>query len=472
MLDAHTSPHRHFSARSLLPFGFCAVFLLMAAALAESYRMQNSMQAPPAALAAYDQADVLLESARHGFNQSQSVVRDFLLRTTGSDAYLANLHGCETEIGEAFDAIARIPALAQPIPEVRTRIAEYFESLRDISTWPEERRSRAAADYLAAQLPQLRAAPNRVLRDTAEASQMGRKRIGLAVLASCEAIMRRILILLGADLILALAVAGLNLVYAHELGREALAKVDEIAHAKTEMQQLSGRLLSIQEEERHRLSRDLHDGIGQLLTALRIEISHLGHEGGGLTATDRERLQRARSLAEEAVRHTRDIALLLRPSHLDDLGLEAALQWHAEDFSRRTGIPCHFSASGLREQLPDAWKTCVYRIVQEALHNCEKHAAPTRVHVRVCQEPEQLTLEVQDDGVGFELDSKGAPVRAVGLGLLGMRERAAMLGGALRMISAPGHGTTLRVALPISPMPPEAIPTPVAEGAVHPEVEA
>jgi signal transduction histidine kinase len=197
----------------------------------------------------------------------------------------------------------------------------------------------------------------------------------------------------------------------------------------------------------------LHDGIGQLLTALRIEISHLGHEGGELKAADRERLQRARALAEEAVRNTRDIALLLRPSHLDDLGLEAALQWQTEDFARRTGIECQFRAEGLDEDLPDAWKTCVYRIVQESLHNCEKHAAPKQVRVRMKQEAASLSLEVQDDGVGFEVDAKGAPLRAVGLGLVGMRERAAMLGGELHIASAPGHGTTVRVDLPISALP-------------------
>src|SRR5262249_19766744 len=154
-----------------------------------------------------------------------------------------------------------------------------------------------------------------------EVNQSGRKKLAAAALADSESSLHHILILLGADLILALGVAGLNLGYARELGRESLSKVEEVARAETEMQQLSARLLSIQEEERHRLSRDLHDGIGQLLTALRIEISHLGREGEIISSEDRERMKRARALAEEAVRNTRVIALLLRPSHLDDLGL-------------------------------------------------------------------------------------------------------------------------------------------------------
>ncbi len=298
---------------------------------------------------------------------------------------------------------------------------------------------------------------SKLFRDVGDANQAGRKRMIAMALAAEQSTVRHTLYLLAADLLLALAVAGLNLAYARELGRESLSKVEEIAHAKSEMQQLSARLLTIQEEERHRLSRDLHDGIGQLLTALRLEISHLGLDREGLSTEDRERLQRARRLAEEAVRSTRDIALLLRPSHLDDLGLEAALQYLVEDFTRRTGIACRFSAAGVEENLPDAWKTCVYRIVQEAVHNCEKHAAPTQVQIRITQETEVLSLEVQDDGVGFALDTNGAPLRAVGLGILGMRERAAMLGGALQIVSSPGHGTTVRVALPI---PPRSTPPP------------
>jgi signal transduction histidine kinase len=440
--------------------------------MVESYRMQSKFQDLPAVASTYDRDDILIEHVRHGFNQSQNITRAFLLSGGTADNFLANLSLNESEVLNAIDQINH-KEMFDRIPGARASFQEHFQTLRGVGSWAIDKRRMHGADFVGKQLTHLRANCNRVLHDMADASQTGRRQQASAVLINGGATIRRIFFVLAADMILALVVAGLNLAFARELGRESLSKVQEIARAKSEMQQLSGRLLTIQEEERHRLSRDLHDGIGQLLTALRIEISHLGHEEGAkLAQKDRERLQRARSLAEEAVRSTRDIALLLRPSLLDDLGLEAALQWQTEDFGRRTGLGVHFSASGLQENLPDAWKTCVYRIVQEALHNCEKHAAPTQVQVRVNQEPDRLTLEVQDDGVGFELNAQGAPLRSAGLGLLGMRERAAMLGGALHISSAPGHGSTVRVELPISPMPSPNSGSPLSEEIRRREVEA
>jgi signal transduction histidine kinase len=463
---------RHFSARSLLPIGFCAVFLLMAAAMVETYRMQETIQGAPAAFAIYDRDAALIEHIRNGFNQSQNLVRAFLVTSGAPEGFLASLSTCESEVLDAFDQIGH-KEMFEGIVRARAGFQDYFQALHGVGSWPASKRRQDGPLFIGTQLPSLRAPGNRIVRDMAAANQNGRRRQATATLAGGAATVRRIFVLLAADLILALCVAGLNLAYARELGHESQSKVQEIARAKGEMQQLSARLLTIQEEERHRLSRDLHDGIGQLLTALRIEISHLGHEDSAqLTPQDRERLQRARSLAEEAVRHTRDIALLLRPSHLDDLGLEAALQWQTEDFGRRTGILCQFSAAGLQENLPDAWKTCVYRIVQEALHNCEKHAAPKQVRVCVNQEPDRLTLEVEDDGVGFELNAQGAPLRAVGLGLLGMRERAAMLGGTVRITSAPGHGAAVRVELPVSALSSRNSAAPAAEESARREVEA
>ena len=453
MIDSQPNPAR-FSARSFLPLGFCTVFLLMAAAMVESYRMQVALRAPVSAIAAYDRADALLDRLRRAFNQSQPVSNDFLLRSSASDVFQSKLHHCEAEAIGAMDQIERLGVDSKRIPALRNHVSTYFKTLRELADWPEARRRQQASNFIGETAPQLRAPVNRAFRDMADDHQHGRRSATAEGSAAGEAATRRISFLLGGDLLLVLGVAALNLAYARELGRESQSKVEAMARTKTEMEQLSARLLTVQEEERHRLSRDLHDGIGQLLTALRLEISHLGADRGALSAADIERLQRARKLAEEAVRATRDIALLLRPSHLDDLGLEPALQWLVEDFSRRTSIVCHFSAAGVQENLPDAWKTCVYRVVQEAIHNCEKHAAPARVEVRVSQEAERLMLEVQDDGVGFELDAKGTPLRAMGLGILGMRERAAMLGGELRIVSAPGHGTTVRLTLPISPMRP------------------
>jgi len=164
-----------------------------------------------------------------------------------------------------------------------------------------------------------------------------------------------------------------------------------------ELQQLSARLLEVEEDGRRKLSRELHDEIGQTLALLQIEISH----AAATPEPSRERLERARALAERSVQSIRNMSVLLRPALLDDLGLVPALQFLLEDFLRRSGVACEFKEQDVEERLPDSVKTCVYRVVQEALHNCEKHSGASKVRVSVRQFPEWLVAEVEDDGRGF-----------------------------------------------------------------------
>jgi signal transduction histidine kinase len=178
----------------------------------------------------------------------------------------------------------------------------------------------------------------------------------------------------------------------------------------------------------------------------------------------KERLRRARDLTEKTVQTVRNIALLLRPALLDDLGLVPALQWQLEEFIRRSGIGCDFSEEGVDDMLPDSVKTCVYRVVQEALHNCEKHAGANRVSIALRQLPESLAVEVRDNGCGFALNEKSMPHRKAGLGILGMRERAAKVGGILALETSPGQGTRLSLRIPLAPY------TPIKPLALHTEV--
>jgi signal transduction histidine kinase len=125
------------------------------------------------------------------------------------------------------------------------------------------------------------------------------------------------------------------------------------------------------------------------------------------------------------------------------------LQFQLEEFLRRSGIACDFVEQGVSDHLPDAVKTCVFRVVQEALHNCEKHSAATRVRVTVRQLPDCLTAEVEDNGRGFAGNPQGMPSKDAGLGLLGIRERAAIAGGSLTIDSAPGQGTRIALRVPV-----------------------
>jgi signal transduction histidine kinase len=244
--------------------------------------------------------------------------------------------------------------------------------------------------------------------------------------------------------VVGVGVAWFSLHYSNHLESQAAARFAEVLDAKVELERLSKRLMDIQEEERTRLSRELHDEIVQNVAVLKIEISQ------ALASTEsaraREPLARARDLADRTVGAVRNISLLLRPSLLDDLGLGPALQWQTDDFLRRTGVPCEYNEINLRDSLPDPVNTCVYRVTQEALRNCEKHSAARHVEVTVEQRTCGLTVEVADDGRGFLPGRRDV----TSLGVLGMRERAAALGGDLQIDSILGKGTKVRLTLPLS----------------------
>ena len=138
----------------------------------------------------------------------------------------------------------------------------------------------------------------------------------------------------------------------------------------------------------------------------------------------------------------RNITLLLRPSMLDDLGLVPALQWQAREVSKRTGMQVNVAVEGVSDELPEQYKTSVYRVVQEALNNCARHAQAKAVRITVRQRNDRLMLSIQDDGRGFRPDVER------GLGLLGMQERVTHLGGTFDIESEPGRGTLLAITFP------------------------
>jgi signal transduction histidine kinase len=202
----------------------------------------------------------------------------------------------------------------------------------------------------------------------------------------------------------------------------------------------AARLITVQEEERKRLSRDLHDGVGQVITALKMELARV--QG---SAEDAVRLERARSHADEALTSIRNVSRLLRPTLLDDLGLEAALQWHLEDFGRRTGIRTVLSFElPVEAILADAVNTCIYRTVQESLNNCEKHSGASLARVTVTQSDEGISVTIADNGRGLKSASPGEHHH----GIRGMGERAHILGGEIRLESEMGKGTSVNLSLP------------------------
>jgi signal transduction histidine kinase len=209
---------------------------------------------------------------------------------------------------------------------------------------------------------------------------------------------------------------------------------------------LSGRLRDVQEEERRVLSRELHDEVGQTLSAVLVDAANLARHIPADNATAQEYLENIRSHASASVNSIRDISLLLRPSMLDDLGLVAALEWQAREVSRRGGVKVRVVAESVPQSLDsiqgDPVRTCIYRLVQEALHNVSSHAGAQHAVVTVRGVNRSIELTVEDDGAGFDA------VRTRGLGLLGMEERVKHLGGRLSIESHQGKGTTVHATLP------------------------
>jgi signal transduction histidine kinase len=218
-------------------------------------------------------------------------------------------------------------------------------------------------------------------------------------------------------------------------------------HAEHQMRVLSQQLVAAQEEERRKLSRELHDHVGQMLTALRMQLGRIDRLRDASDQRTVKTVAECRELVDEMVHIVRDLALGLRPSMLDDFGLQPALEWLARDFTRRCDVPVALSIAGSLDGLPEQHRTCVYRVVQEALTNCVRHAHAANISVDLRAQPDTLDVSVRDDGVGMDPDG-----RAGGLGLRGIEERVRELGGTVKLRSAAGQGAVLAIALPIRVM--------------------
>jgi signal transduction histidine kinase len=253
-----------------------------------------------------------------------------------------------------------------------------------------------------------------------------------------ERLTRLLLVALTSGLILAIGSA----IYILRLERQERLRYAELAHNREELQELSARLVDAQETERRSLSRELHDEVGQALGLLLMDVGRLSNQLGG-DAKGQEMVQRIKTVAERTVQTVRNMALLLRPSMLDDLGLVSALEWYAREVSRSSETEVEVKAESVSENLPDPLMVCIYRVVQEAVNNAQRHAHAKNVTVELRQTDTVVQVQIKDDGSGF--DGK----RTRGIGLLGMEERVKRLGGTISIESLPGAGTTIRAELPL-----------------------
>ena len=232
-----------------------------------------------------------------------------------------------------------------------------------------------------------------------------------------------------------------SMAYIMRLDRQTRARYVELARSRHALQELSARLVDAQETERRAISRELHDEVGQSLGALLVDIGRLSTTLSGDHPEAKEQLDNLKSVAERTFQSVRNIALLLRPSMLDDLGLAAALEWQGREVSRRSEMEVSVESESVPEDLPDEYKIYIYRLVQEALTNAVRHSGARNAKVVVERLANSIVVRVTDDGRGFD------PVRSRGMGILGMEERVKHLGGTLRVESQPGRGATVAAEL-------------------------
>jgi two-component system sensor histidine kinase UhpB len=221
----------------------------------------------------------------------------------------------------------------------------------------------------------------------------------------------------------------------------------EISESQTRLKALSSKMVKAQEDERRHIARELHDEIGQVLTAVRINLQRI--QKGDLSADLSEQLERSLEIVEEAQQRARSLSLDLRPAMLDDLGLTATLRWYLDQQSQLVGYKVHFDDSGLEERPPTEVENVCFRIVQEALTNTAKYANASNITVILSREEDQLHISIHDDGKGFDVEQAiERAKKGASLGLLSMQERAGLIGGDLVIESESRKGTTIRAIFP------------------------
>jgi signal transduction histidine kinase len=391
----------------------------------------------------YAHTERLLSDLRADLYRISLDIRDFLLDRDVSDSAEVREQVLESRqrILRSLDELERAlgPAADQAsLARLRERLESFFTLLGPPLEWKPEVKLALGGSYVRRVLLGRRTEISQMAEQLQSLNYENLKRSQQRLLEAQQDFRRRLNRLTYSVLLLSAVVAIASIWWIFRLEQRARA-------AEQEMRELSQKLVQAQEAERKRLSLELHDQVGQMLTAIRMEISNLSRIGPNDPELFREHVQQAKQVAEGAMKTVRDLAMGLRPSMLDDLGLGPAVEWLCREFSRTSGIPADVTVQGSLARLTDEQKTGLFRVVQESLTNVMRHARASRVEVRLTESAGKLELIVQDDGRGIR-NGRGRR----GLGLLGMEERIRELGGVFSVESAPGAGTKIRAEIPLA----------------------
>jgi signal transduction histidine kinase len=435
----------------MLGFGMTAALWLFAG-LQFADRLRTAQRDAGTVNERYMRAQELLSSVRAQVLLGSMYVRDALL-----DPDPASAAGYRQQLEDSYRtaelALGRyVPVLDSPtvrsrVAALRREIEDFRRTSIDVLTGDRSRWSTQAGVVLASDIGPRRDAVVRVSDEIQEVNRTAfvQQQAELAALyaAAQRRVWMRLSLALGVSLLIAIAATFYVVRLERDLQRGRTKQLD----TTEELQRLSARLVSAQEDERRTIARELHDEIGQELTAIKVELS-LAQRAIEAAGGSRQILDDAQAIADGALNTVRDLSHLLHPSLLDDLGLPATVDWYITGLSRRHGLRIDLVQEGMDIRLSRDVESTAFRIVQEALANVVKHAKASSCYVYLGFHDDVLRVVVQDDGCGFDLASRNRAAGRRGLGLIGIRERAAYLGGTARVESTPGQGTRLTAEVP------------------------
>lgn len=391
---------------------------------------------------------VQIQTLRADVHLSGLFARDYLLdnsHITGP-AYRERLIELREGTRKTLDELhaAASPKERERIDRLRVNLDDYWETFDPLFDWTPQQKLYLSTPFLRNHVLPRRDAVLELARDIEGLNDATMQEQRTQVVAQ-EQHLRRffsrtlwLTVLLG---VLIAAGAGYRFHVVESHAEEQFRRLEE---AESGMRRLSQQMVRAQEAERKRLSRELHDQVGQMLTALRMEVGHVErsrHADAAFTAHTQE----CKRLIDTIVGTVRDLSMGLRPSMLDDIGLGPAIQWLARDYARRFNCPVNVELRGELDAVEEPYRTATYRIVQEGLTNCARHAEAKGVDVILQGGKDWLRLWIEDNGIGMKTPDR---LRS-GMGLLGIQERARELGGSLAIRSAPGRGTSLCVEMPL-----------------------
>lgn len=435
-----------------LLMGFGALLVLIGLSSAALHHRMEQVRAEVQALQqANEETSRVLNDLRSEIYLFAVLLRDYLLERSPEAAAqqrqaLGELRNSTQDHLRALQG----KAVSRDRPEVqrlRNVIEEYWRSAEPVFGWTPAQKASEGSVFLRRRVVPQRQAAFQLASEIENVSLSQSRLRQQEVLRTQEGLKGYLRRVAAAALILGAVVAMVSVARTRSLEASATRHLRLIERGAEDLRRLSLRLSKAQEDERKSISRELHDQVGQMLTALRIELVNIEEfrqdAGGGFA----QHMADARRLAEETLRTVRDISMGLRPSVLDELGLGPALKWQGREFTRRSGVAVEIQIDGSLDKLPDTHRTCVYRVVQEALTNCARHARASLIRITVHGGATAIALTVEDNGVGYNVPADSSR----GLGLLGAEERVRELGGRMEIFSRPSKGTLLRCEIPTSP---------------------